>query len=84
MSHNLPLKQRIISNYLTNLVFLWYNTQQKGSLYMKESKLSEICYYLRNNPILQVFTKDYRDELKYTKYMEKKLIKLSLKVEART
>ena len=51
---------------------------------MKESKLSEICYYLRNNPILQVFTKDYRDELKYTKYMEKKLIKLSLKVEART
>ena len=29
---------------------------------MKESKLSEICNSLRNNPILQVFTKDYRDE----------------------
>ena len=46
---------------------------------MKESKLSEICNSLRNNPILQVFTKDYRDELKYTKYMEKNIDKIKLK-----
>ena len=46
---------------------------------MKESKLSEICNSLRNNPILQVFTKDYRDEIKYITFMEKNIDKIKLK-----
>lgn len=45
---------------------------------MKESKLSEICNSLRNNPILQVFTKDYRDEIKYITFMEKNNVIINL------